>query len=168
MGFSYSREEALECMGSVVEVYGLSCPVACGILFPQPGIKSTSPALEGGFLITGPSGKSPKLLILFLILQMRKWRPKEAKWSAQGHTACMWQNWDLKSRLREETGYPVKGKFNVTMHAAPRTSSPYFQPNCSAKVLSRGYWYHMVNACNWLRQHPPAGTAIPMVGRTHF
>ena len=28
MGFSYSREEALECMGSVVEVYGLSCPVS--------------------------------------------------------------------------------------------------------------------------------------------
>ena len=32
--------------------------VACGVLVaPQPGIKPTSSALEGGFLTTGPSGK---------------------------------------------------------------------------------------------------------------
>ena len=37
---------------------GLSCPSACGILIPQPGIEPVSPALEGGFLTTGPSGKS--------------------------------------------------------------------------------------------------------------
>ena len=37
---------------------GLSCPSACGILIPRPGIEPVSPALEGGFLITGPSGKS--------------------------------------------------------------------------------------------------------------
>ena len=44
---------ALECMGSVVVARGLSCPAACGILAPQPGIKPTSPALQGGFLTTG-------------------------------------------------------------------------------------------------------------------
>ena len=49
---------APEHMGSVVAVHGLSCPVACGILVPQPGIKPASPALEGGFLTTGPPGKS--------------------------------------------------------------------------------------------------------------
>ena len=45
--------------GSVVVALGLSCPVACGILVPRPGIEPTSPALEGGFLTTGPPGKSP-------------------------------------------------------------------------------------------------------------
>ena len=39
--------------------HGLSsCPVACGILVPQPGIEPASPALEGRFLTTGPPGKS--------------------------------------------------------------------------------------------------------------
>ena len=33
---------------------------ACGILAPWLGIKSTSSALEGKVLITGPPGKSPK------------------------------------------------------------------------------------------------------------
>ena len=79
MGFSCSRAEALECMGSDDVVHGLSCPVACGILVPQPGIEPTSPTLEGRFLITGPPGKFPKLLILILILRMRKWRPREVK-----------------------------------------------------------------------------------------
>ena len=48
----------LSCASSVVVVCGLSRPVACGILVPWPGIKSVSPALEGGFFITGPPGKS--------------------------------------------------------------------------------------------------------------
>ena len=46
-----------ECVGSVVAAQ-LSCPVACGILVPQPGIEPASPALEGGFLTTRPPGKS--------------------------------------------------------------------------------------------------------------
>ena len=33
-------------------------PTACGILVPWPRIKPTSPALEDGFSITGPPGKS--------------------------------------------------------------------------------------------------------------
>ena len=49
---------ALERAGSVVVVHGLSCPAACGILVPQPGIEPTSPALEDGFLTTGPPGRS--------------------------------------------------------------------------------------------------------------
>ena len=43
---------------SVVAVRGLSCPMACGILVPQPGIEPMSPALEGRVLTTGPPGKS--------------------------------------------------------------------------------------------------------------
>ena len=37
---------------------GLHCPAACGILVPQPAMESSSPALEGEVLITGPAGKS--------------------------------------------------------------------------------------------------------------
>ena len=44
--------------GSVVVAHGLSCPVACGILVPRPGIEPVSPALQDGFLTTGPPGKS--------------------------------------------------------------------------------------------------------------
>ena len=33
-------------------------PWACGILVPRPGIKPTSPALQGGFLSTRPPEKS--------------------------------------------------------------------------------------------------------------
>ena len=45
-------------MGSLVAAPGLSCPVACGILVPRPGIEPLFPALEGGFLTTGPPGQS--------------------------------------------------------------------------------------------------------------
>ena len=50
--------QAPEHVGSVVAACGLSCPTACGILVPQPGIEPASRALEGGFLTTGPPGKS--------------------------------------------------------------------------------------------------------------
>ena len=46
-------------VGSVVVVHGLSCPVACGIFILQPGMEPMSPALRGGFLTTGPPGRSP-------------------------------------------------------------------------------------------------------------
>ena len=50
----------LRCLGSVVGAHGLSCPVACGILVPQPGIEPASLTLEGIFVTTGlRSVKSP-------------------------------------------------------------------------------------------------------------
>ena len=36
-----------------------SCPPACGVLVPGPGIKCKSLALKGGFFITRPPRKSP-------------------------------------------------------------------------------------------------------------
>ena len=59
-GFSLSSCGAWApgCVGSVVVVHGLSCPAACGILVPRPGIEPTSPALKGEFFTTGPWGKS--------------------------------------------------------------------------------------------------------------
>ena len=52
---------ALHCgvHASLVVAHRLSCPAACGILIPQPGIEPMSPALEGRFLTSGPPRKSP-------------------------------------------------------------------------------------------------------------
>ena len=47
---------ALEHMGSVVVVQGLSCSAACGTLIPQPEIEPTCSVLQGKFLTTGPPG----------------------------------------------------------------------------------------------------------------
>ena len=41
-----------------VAAHDLSCPAACGILVPGLGIEPVSPVLAGGFLTTGPPGKS--------------------------------------------------------------------------------------------------------------
>ena len=52
------------CTGSVIVAPGLSCNATCGILVPQPGTEPRSPALEGGFLATGPQGKSQPSVFL--------------------------------------------------------------------------------------------------------
>ena len=57
---------APERLGSAAVVRGLSCPAACGILVPRPGMEPVSPALEGGFFTTGPPGKSCKFYFKFL------------------------------------------------------------------------------------------------------
>ena len=49
----------------VVAAHGLSCPVACGILVPQPGIQPGSPDLEGGFQTAGPPTKSPEFILAY-------------------------------------------------------------------------------------------------------
>ena len=54
--FSSFGKQALESLGSVAEAHGLSCPGACGILVPRPGIIPISLALEGRFLTTGHQG----------------------------------------------------------------------------------------------------------------
>ena len=59
VGFSLQsmRSRVWASLGSVS---GLSCPVACEILVPQPGIKPSPLALEGRFLTSGPPEKSQK------------------------------------------------------------------------------------------------------------
>ena len=47
--------------GSVVVVRRLSCSAARGILVHQSGVEPASLALQGGFLTTGPPGKSQSL-----------------------------------------------------------------------------------------------------------
>ena len=49
---------------SFISDQGLVAPVAWGILVPWPGAEPISPALEGGFLTTGPPGKSLKDLFI--------------------------------------------------------------------------------------------------------
>ena len=61
--------ESLQCSGfSLVEARELSFSAACGILVLRPGIEPTSPALEGGFLTTGPPGKSQKNCFKALVI----------------------------------------------------------------------------------------------------
>ena len=50
-------------VASLIAVHRLNCAKECGILVPSPGIKLVSPASTGGFLTTGPSGKSPMCLL---------------------------------------------------------------------------------------------------------
>ena len=63
--FSNCNLQALEHAGSVVVTGGLSCPAACGILVPQPGIKPASAELKGRFLTSGQPGKSHNIVIHF-------------------------------------------------------------------------------------------------------
>ena len=50
---------------SLVVAHGLSRSTACAILIPLPGIKpESSPALQRGFLTTGPPGKPQDLLLI--------------------------------------------------------------------------------------------------------
>ena len=51
---------------SVVVARRLSCPAACGILVPRPGIEPVSPALEGSFFTTGPPAE-PRLCFLLSV-----------------------------------------------------------------------------------------------------
>ena len=66
-----------------LNVRGLSCPSAYGILVPQPRIEPASPALEGGFPTTETHGKSQVSPILFSRLVYRspsqRVREKEAR-----------------------------------------------------------------------------------------
>ena len=65
-GFSCCGAQALEHMGSVSVMHGLSCPAACGIL-KRPGIQLMSSALAGGFSTAGPLGKSLNSVLISFI-----------------------------------------------------------------------------------------------------
>ena len=64
-GFSCCRAQALSAWASVIVAHWLSCSEACRI-FPDQGIKPVSLAPWGGFLTTGPPGKS-----LYFFLEKR-------------------------------------------------------------------------------------------------
>jgi len=66
MGLASCRAQAqyLQHMGTIVVVCSFSCSTACGILIPRPRIEPMSPAMEGGFLTTGPTGKFPTRMVI--------------------------------------------------------------------------------------------------------
>ena len=47
-------------------MWGLSSPTVCGVLVPRPGIEPASPALEDGFLTTGPLKEVPAYFSKYL------------------------------------------------------------------------------------------------------
>ena len=53
----------LSCGIEWLQSAGLSCSQSCGILVHWPGLKPTSPALQGKLSTTGPPGKSPGMLL---------------------------------------------------------------------------------------------------------
>ena len=57
--------------------HGLSRPMPCGILVPQPETEPTSPALEGGFLTIGPPGRSLNKKSFLTHLDLKQWILKE-------------------------------------------------------------------------------------------
>ena len=59
-----SEHEVYSVQASQAAAHDLSCPVACGILVPGLGIEPVSPVLAGGFLTSGPQGKSPKYVFV--------------------------------------------------------------------------------------------------------
>ena len=56
------------CGSRALEVRQLSCPAACGILVPRPGIEPASPALESGFFTAGPPRKSLFFIFIYLFI----------------------------------------------------------------------------------------------------
>ena len=75
------------CTGLVLATHGLSCPTACEILVFPPGIKPASPAFEGGFLSTGPPGKSHYLFLIYIIFAISRIL---YKWN---HIVCNFWDW---------------------------------------------------------------------------
>ena len=61
--------------GSSVMLCKLSCPMASGILVPQPGIELTSPGLQGRLFATGPPGKSLPSVLMELLTLFLDWHP---------------------------------------------------------------------------------------------
>ena len=53
----------------------MGCPTVHGILVSQPGTEPSSPALYGGFLDSGPPGKSSSFLRVAQELHMDKFKP---------------------------------------------------------------------------------------------
>ena len=64
--------------GSVVVMWELRCSEAGGILVPSSSIEPSSPALQDGFLTTGPPGKSLNYYLFFILkIKQKKIKNKD-------------------------------------------------------------------------------------------
>ena len=88
---------------SVVMAPGLSCSAACELFPDQWSIEPRSPALAGGFLTTGPPGKSQLSSFCFFALQLFR-NVISVCWSLAYKTKYSWSlafkaSWDLLQAL---------------------------------------------------------------------
>ena len=134
--------------GSVVAVFRLRFPSACGNLFPWPGIKSTFPALAGGSLTTGPPGKSPHIGILKSntvgaftpqslakamnrALPLERWLLNAGCW-AWNYIVCWLHPCDKNYMWNSQfTNYPNMDEFTPIL---PPTPSPTLAPAFSKEL----------------------------------
>ena len=61
---------------SLIAALRLPCPMACGILVPRLGIETTTPALEGRFLTTGPPAELLQVLFDICKLPLKHGNPQ--------------------------------------------------------------------------------------------
>ena len=77
----------------------LVAPQYVGMLAPQPGIEPASPALEGGFLTTGPPGKNQRMFFFFFSFFL-----------SFNLLATLSDMWDLGSLTRDPFRVPCIGR----------------------------------------------------------
>ena len=115
---------SLQHTGLVVVVCGFSCPAACGILVPWPGIEPASPALEGGFLTTPLPGKSQDFTSL-----------------SPNHTSLLSSNWNLElssKTISTQSHRKFSSSTNVPFSVLLLLSTPPADP-----VTQPGTWGHL-------------------------
>ena len=87
-------------MDCLVVVCRLSSSIACGIWVPWPGIEPASPALQAGFLTTGPLGKSLGLLQKIHNFIIETQLPStEGPHNTVGHTEVLHSMWGAGSGI---------------------------------------------------------------------
>ena len=145
--------------GFFIVVCGLICPLACGILIPWPEIKPASPALEGRFLATGPSGRVPwiiflindHLLLLFLLFSHTVVLDSVTPWAVAHQTPLSmgfsrheyWSGMpfpppgDLPDPLIKPTAPVLAGRFCIT--EPPEKPDNHLLPKNYSLVLKRHF-----------------------------
>lgn len=92
----------LSCLGSIVVVHWLSCPMAWDLI-SWTRHRTMSLALAGGFLITRPQGKSPRkilyvrTIILYIIISHNLWHIQ--KWMHIRCTLITEIEWEQKTHF---------------------------------------------------------------------
>ena len=99
-GMLYLSCSSLWCISfSLVLAVGFICPVACGILVPQPGIEPLSPALEDGFLTTGTLGKSHSTLARSLPFTLSYYPHRSHTLEESGHHVMTTLKWCIERSI---------------------------------------------------------------------
>ena len=133
-------------LGSVVAALRLSCPMACGILVPRPGVTPTSPALQGEFLTPGPPG-SPHILVISNFRRMLEalgsWLPSSSKqrmtksvFSQSHHYDTTLLPFSLQRPLRVHQDHLI-----TQNNHPPHTHTHYFKVSWLETIVSFATWF---------------------------